>query len=96
MSKSLNDFVNEAITNTNEFKEDDIEALKDLVRKAVQYFNLKSREEAELTEVGIVRVLHLASIIEENLLSKVVELSLKGGQHLSVEGVYEGQVIRYY
>lgn len=95
MLKSLNDFVNEAVI--NDFKEeDDIEALKDLVRKAVQYFNLKSREEVELTEAGIVRVLHLVSIIEENLLSKVVELSLKDGHHLSVEGVYEGQVIRYY
>lgn len=94
MSKSLNDFVNEAIN--NDFKEDDIEAMKDLVRKAVQYFNLKSREEAELTETGFIRVLHLASIIEENLLSKIIELSLKDDSHLSVEEVYEGKVIRYY
>lgn len=94
MSKSLNNFVNEAIRNG--FKEDDVEALKDLIRKAVQYYNLKSREEAELTETGIVRVLHLASIIEENLLSKIIELSQKDNCHVSVEEVYEGKVIRYY
>jgi hypothetical protein len=94
MSNSLNDFVNQAVT--KDFKEGDIEAFKDLVRKAVEYFNLKSREEAEVTEAGIVRVLHLASIIEENLLSRIIELSLKSDRPLSVEGVYEGQVIRYY
>jgi hypothetical protein len=94
MSNSLNDFVNQAVT--KDFKESDNEALKGLVRKAVQYFNLKSREETELTEAGIERVLHLASIIEENLLSRIIELSLKGDCHLRVEGVYEGKVIRYY
>ncbi|QOY36592.1 DUF6407 family protein [Anaerobacillus isosaccharinicus] len=94
MSKSLNDFVDETIK--YDFKEDDVEAMKDIVRKAVQYFNLKSREEAELIETGFIRVLHLASIIEENLLSKIIELSLKSDSHLSVEEVYEGKVIRKY
>ncbi len=96
MSKNLNDFVNETVRKLDNYDEENLETLKELVRKAIDFYNLKSREEIETTDLGTLKVLHLHSIIEENLLSKVIELAIKGDFYLSVEAVYEGHIIRYY
>jgi hypothetical protein len=88
--------VNETISQLENFDYDNLECIKKVVRKTIDFYKLKSHEEVEKTDLGIIRVLHLHSIAEENLLSKIVEFSLNGDSDLSIEGVYKGHIIRNF
>lgn len=69
---------------------------KKVIRKAIDVYNLKSYEEAEETHFGIIQFLHIHSIMEENILSKIVGVSRNSKTELDIEVVYEGHVIRDY
>ncbi|UCZ53912.1 DUF6407 family protein [Bacillus shivajii] len=90
----LNEFVNQAIKKYD-FSKDHVETNRALVREAIEFYQLKSYEEVEITKEGTNRILHLHSIMDENLLSKIIELAIKSNPP-SVEAVYNGRVIRYY
>lgn len=67
-----------------------------VIRKAIDFYHLKTYEEVEETHVGSVRFLHVHSIMEENMLSKIVVVIRNGETDLDIEGVYEGHVVREY
>ncbi|MCY8335253.1 DUF6407 family protein, partial [Bacillus spizizenii] len=69
-----------------------IECMKKVIRKAIDFYHLKTYEEVEETHVGSVRFLHVHSIMEENMLSKIVVVIRNGETDLDIEGVYEGHV----
>jgi hypothetical protein len=98
MDSNLNliDFVIETIREINNFDCENKDCLKKIIRKAIDVYNLKSYEEIEENHLGVIRFLHIHSIIEENLLSKIVEASINCETELNIEGVYEGHVIRNY
>lgn len=96
MSKNFKDFVDEKISELDGYNKDNLQSIQELIRYTIDFYHLKSYEEVEETEFKTIKVLHLHSIIEENLLSKIIEISLNGDSSLSVEAVYKGHVIRYY
>lgn len=67
-----------------------------VIRKAIHFYHLKSYEEVEETHLGSVRFLHVHSMMEENMLSKIVAVTRNGTTDLDIEGVYEGYVVREY
>lgn len=93
---NLIDFVTEAMGEISDFDYRNMECIKKVVRKAIDVYQLNSYEEMEETKLGTIRFLHIHSIIEENLLSKIVEISINSETELNIEGVYEGHVIRDY
>lgn len=66
-----------------------------VMRKAIDFYHLKSYEEVE-THLGSVRFLHVHSIIEENMLSKMIVVIRNGKTDLDIEDVYAGHVVREY
>jgi hypothetical protein len=93
MGSNLIDFVNEEKGKINNFDSRSFECIKKIIRQAIDFYNLKSYEEVEETQLGSIRFLHIHSIVEENLLSKIVDELIKD---LNIEGLYEGYVIRDY
>ncbi|MCY8111722.1 DUF6407 family protein [Bacillus spizizenii] len=96
MDSNLTDFVMKAIEEINPFDRESIEYMKKVIRKAIDFYHLKTYEEVEETHVGSVRFLHVHSIMEENMLSKIVVVIRNGETDLDIEGVYEGHVVREY
>ncbi|ADM36245.1 DUF6407 family protein [Bacillus spizizenii] len=96
MDSNLTDFVMKAIEEINPFDRESIECMKKVIRKAIDFYHLKTYEEVEETHVGSVRFLHVHSIMEENMLSKIVVVIRNGETDLDIEGVYEGHVVREY
>lgn len=96
MSSNLIDFVNQAKGEINNFDSRNFECNKMIIRKAIDFYNLQSYEEVEETDLGSIRFLHIHSIVEENLLSKIVDELRSGQKDLDIEGVYEGYIIRDY
>lgn len=96
MNKSLPDFVKETIIQLENFDDGNLECIQEVVRKAIDFYKLKSREEVQETDLGEIRLLHLISVIEENLLSKIIEQSILGDNDLNIEALYKGHIIRYY
>ncbi|MBK4205618.1 DUF6407 family protein [Bacillus spizizenii] len=96
MDSNLTDFVMKTIEEMNRFDRENIECMKKVIRKAIDFYHLKSYEEVEETHVGSVRFLHVHSMMEENMLSKIVVVTRNGNTDLDIEGVYEGHVVREY
>jgi hypothetical protein len=96
MDSNLTVFVIETIEEINMFDCENMECIKKVIRKAIDFYNLKSYEEVEETHLGSIRFLHIHSIMEENILTKIVEVSRNSKTELDIEGVYEGHVIREY
>ncbi|MCY8901664.1 DUF6407 family protein [Bacillus spizizenii] len=96
MDSNLTDFVMKAIEEINPFDRESIEYMKKVIRKAIDFYHLKTYEEVEETHVGSVRFLHVHSIMEENMLSKIVVVIRNGETDLDIKGVYEGHVVREY
>ncbi|MFC4320437.1 DUF6407 family protein [Litchfieldia salsa] len=96
MGSNLIDFVNEEKSKINSFDSGNLECIKRIIRKAIDTYHLKSYEEVEETDIGSIRFLYIHSIVEENLLSKIVEELRNSQEDLNIEGVYEGYVIRTY
>ncbi|MCP8616335.1 DUF6407 family protein [Salirhabdus salicampi] len=96
MGYNLIDFANEEKGKINNFDSNNTECIKKIIRKAIVFYALKSYEEVEKHHLGSIRILHIHSIVEENLLSKIVYELRNSQQDLNIEGVYEGYVIRDY
>ncbi len=96
MKTNITDFVYTTIEEMCNFDYENLECIKKVIRKAIDVYNLKSFEEVEETQSGAIRFLYLRSMMEENLLSKIVEVTRNSKTELDIEGVYEGHVIRDY
>ncbi|MED1121092.1 DUF6407 family protein [Bacillus atrophaeus] len=96
MGANLTDFVTKTIEEMSQFDRENMECLKKIIRKAIDFYHLKSYEEVEETHLGSVRFLHVHSIMEENMLSKMIVVSRYCKTDLDIEGVYEGHVVREY
>lgn len=96
MSANLTDFVTKTIEEMNSFDRENMECIKKLIRKAIDFYHLESYEEVEETHSGNVRFLHVHSMMEENMLSKMIVVTRNGKTDLDIEGVYEGYVVREY
>ncbi|WP_226682949.1 DUF6407 family protein [Sutcliffiella horikoshii] len=96
MSTSLKDFVQSTVKAIEHFDQNNIDCIKNVVREAINFYKLNSYEEVEETNEGTRRYLYIHSMMEENLLSKVVELSVGTDRDLYLEEVYQSFVIRQY
>lgn len=96
MGASITDFVTKTIEEMNSFDRENMECMKKVIRKAIHFYHLKSYEEVEETHLGSVRFLYVHSMMEENMLSKIVAVTRNGTTDLDIEGVYEGHVVREY
>ncbi|BDG78458.1 hypothetical protein BSF_01870 [Bacillus subtilis] len=96
MGVSITDFVTKTIEEMSSFDRENMECMKKVIRKAIHFYYLKSYEEVEETQLGSVRFLHVHSMMEENMLSKIVAVTRNGTTDLDIEGVYEGFVVREY
>lgn len=96
MTKNIKDFIDETINNSEKFDQNDLNCIKKVIRKTISFYGFKSYEEVEKTENGTVSLIHLDSIVEENLLTKVVEHATSDKEGSTIESVYEGKVIRNY
>ncbi|MBJ7573064.1 MULTISPECIES: DUF6407 family protein [Bacillus] len=96
MGVSITDFVTKTIEEMSSFDRENMECMKKVIRKAIHFYHLKSYEEVEETQLGSVRFLHVHSMMEENMLSKIVAVTRNGTTDLDIEGVYEGFVVREY
>ncbi|QOR68081.1 hypothetical protein IM538_08220 [Cytobacillus suaedae] len=96
MNKNIYTFVSETIENTTGFDPQSRECIRELIRKAIDFYNLHSYEEIDNTEFGLIHTIHIDSMIEENLLSKVVEHSMNSEHDIDIEDLYNGKVYRHY
>ncbi|MDP4525734.1 DUF6407 family protein [Bacillus halotolerans] len=96
MGANITDFVTKTIEEMTLFDRENRECMKKVIRKAIYFYHLKSYEEVEETHLGSVRFLHVHSMMEENMLSKIVAVTRNGTTDLDIEGVYEGYVVREY
>ncbi|MBP1944386.1 hypothetical protein J2Z26_004173 [Bacillus luteolus] len=88
--------MSETIENTKYFDSSNRECVQGLIRKAINFYKLNSYEEIEETNAGNIHTIHIASMIEENLLSKVVEHSMNSERDIDIEDIYKGKVYRHY
>lgn len=96
MDSNLVDFVKKAIGDISKFDSTNSECITKVVRRAIDFYRLKSFEEVEENNLGTIRFLHIHSIVEENLLSKIVEISTNNERDITIESLYDGRVIRGY
>ncbi|OIS68325.1 hypothetical protein A4A36_12120 [Bacillus subtilis] len=96
MDSNLTDFVTKTIEDMNSFDRENMECMKKVIRKAINFYHLQSYEEVEETHLGSIRFLHIHSMMEENMLSKMIVVTRNGNTDLDIEGVYEGHVVREY
>ncbi len=96
MNKNIYTFVNETIEDTIGFDSRSRECIRGLIRKAIDFYKLNSYEEIEETEDVKIHTIHIDSMIEENLLSKVVEHSINSQHDIDIEDIYNGKIYRHY
>lgn len=96
MNSNLQDFVKNTVDGMDNFDEKNLECIKEIVTEAIDFYKLKSYEEVEESQLGKIRFLHIHSIMEENLLSKIAEIAMGIDNGYYIEDVYEGHVIREY
>ncbi|TYS09400.1 hypothetical protein FZC70_09775 [Bacillus subtilis] len=96
MGTNITDFVTKTIEEMSSFDRDNRECMKKVIRNAIDFYHLKSYEEVEETHLGSVRFLHVHSMMEENMLSKMIVVLRNGKTDVDIEGVYEGHVVREY
>lgn len=89
-------FVQESIHHIKGFDSTNSEDIKEVIRLAINHYGFKTEEKVETTEVGKIEVIHLASIVEENMLSKIAELACGHEEETSIEVIYKGYVVRNY
>ncbi|MFE8699645.1 DUF6407 family protein [Cytobacillus sp. FJAT-54145] len=82
----------EFVKDFNSRVEINLDHLKKLVRSAIDYYELKSIEKLEETANGKVETLYIASMAEENILSRIVGIAT--GEDISIEEVYDGYIVR--
>ncbi|MCT8136879.1 hypothetical protein H1D32_03380 [Anaerobacillus sp. CMMVII] len=89
---TLHKFVQDTIESMKDFDPNNRDCLKKVIRIAIDDFKFSSQEKVE--ELNGQEVLYIASVVEENLLSKIATLANE--EEVSVEAVYEGHVVRKY
>ncbi|MEB1809300.1 MAG: DUF6407 family protein [Bacillaceae bacterium] len=94
MKKHIDQFVRETTSRMTEFNVKNNDHLKKVIREALAYYEMKSHEEVEETEQGTIEYLYIHSMIEENLLSKVITQTINDDFDHSIEEIYQGYVIR--
>ncbi|RXJ00351.1 hypothetical protein DS745_12530 [Anaerobacillus alkaliphilus] len=85
---NLSEFVQVATKNIVQFNPHNMDHLKELTRLAIDQFQLKSIVKKEEGS----EYLYLASMAEENILAKILELA--SGKEISLEAIYNSQIIR--
>ncbi|WP_088103288.1 DUF6407 family protein [Halalkalibacter urbisdiaboli] len=85
--KTIVDFVNN-ITADNPL------SITEVIKVAIDYYRLNSTEKVERTETGEVKILYIASMAEENMLTKIV--TLIAGEDADIESAYNGCIVRAY
>ncbi|RDI41847.1 DUF6407 family protein [Falsibacillus pallidus] len=93
---SITEFVRKTISEMNGFDKDHKEGIQEIIGMALEVYQLKSYEEVEETSSGKIRYLYIDSMMEENMLSKIVEVSTEGDPDWTIESVYDSRVIREY
>ena len=96
MSSNLKDFVKKTVAGMDNFDEKNLECIKEVVTEAIDFYKLNSYEEIEESQSGKLKFLHIHSIMEENLLSKIAEIAMGLNEGFNIEDVYEGRVIREF
>lgn len=67
--------------------------IQEQVKKAINYYKLNSEDIIEQGGDRPVRTLYIASIAEENMLTKFVQI-LTNNENITIESVYDGSIIR--
>ncbi|MBM7663091.1 hypothetical protein JOC85_003917 [Bacillus mesophilus] len=93
---NLEDFIKEYKGSIKNFNPSNIEHLRSMITSGVDSFNLKSFEEVEDIEGEDRSFLYVHSMAEENLLTKMIQLSFDHNSELTIEDVYQGRIIRQY
>ncbi|MCY7894809.1 DUF6407 family protein [Bacillus vallismortis] len=96
MASNVTDFVTKTIEEMSPFDRENMKDMKKIIRKAIDYYHMQSYEEVEETHLGSIRFLLIHSMMEENMLSKMVVVTRNGKTDLVIEDVYEGYVVREY
>ncbi|ARK29782.1 DUF6407 family protein [Halalkalibacter krulwichiae] len=96
MTTHLQAFVVDAKRQIKGFDEQNVECIREIVRKSMAFYQMKSYEEVEETQFGRVHSLHLHSMMEENVLAKVVKLAMNQEEGLSLEELYNSHISRHY
>ena len=87
--KSFIQFVEDA--KSGDLYSHSLNQIQDLVQSAIDYYDLKSFIQLNIAEEK--KVLHIVSMAEENILTKIVQIAI-GNEDITVEFVFEGYVIR--
>ncbi|WP_433745799.1 DUF6407 family protein [Falsibacillus pallidus] len=93
---SITEFVRMTISEMNGFDKDHKEGIQQIIAKAIEVYQLKSYEEVEDTHEGRVRFIYIDSMMEENMLAKIIDVSTEGDPDWTIESVYDSRVIREY
>lgn len=91
--KSFEEFAEEEIQAIDHFDASNHYHLRDIVRKAIDYYQLKSFVQVEIIGNRRIETLHLASIVEENMLLKLAEIAGNMDES-SLEIIYDSCIVR--
>jgi hypothetical protein len=93
---NLEDFIKEQKDKIVNFNPSNLDHLRNMVTLGIDSFKLKSFEEVEDMNGENSNFLYVHSMAEENLLTKIIQLSFDYESELTIEDVYHGQIIRQY
>ncbi|WP_078553645.1 DUF6407 family protein [Bacillus alkalicellulosilyticus] len=93
---NIQQFVKDSIETITSYQSDNKENVKHIVKSALKTFPLKSHEQTEVVANQEVVIIYLHSIMEENILTKIVQEASENMENLDIEALYEGRVIRNY
>ncbi|KHF40614.1 DUF6407 family protein [Halalkalibacter okhensis] len=91
--KSFKEFAEEVIQARGHFDASNHYHLRDIVHKAIDYYQLKSFVQVEIIGNRRIETLHLASIVEENMLLRLAEIT-GNMDECSLEVIYDSCVVR--
>lgn len=91
--KAFADFVQDTVVQIKDFQQKNPACLKQIIREAIAYYQLKTVVKLEETKTGEQEVIYLASAAEETILTKIIEIA-SNDDEISLEALYNSQVIR--
>lgn len=89
---TLQTFVQATIQQMDAFQKENKDHLKKLLTLGINQFQFKSSVKKETIPSGNYEVLYLASMAEENLLVKILELATE--KEVDIEEIFEGNIVR--
>ncbi|WP_332629624.1 DUF6407 family protein [Halalkalibacter flavus] len=92
--KSFEQFVQDMIHTIGDFDSGNHNQIKEIIRKAIDYYDLRTVERVE--EVGNKRIetLYLESMAEENMLLKLARFASGNEGEIGLEVIYDSCVVR--